>query len=319
MEINPGIHRIEAPLGERYVALYLIVGDESSMLVDTGLDESIAGSLLPYLASIGHDTERLAYVVNTHGDFDHVGGNAALRAAAPDAQLLVGRADVHLVEDVNVMIAERYGEFAAPHGFDELDDTKTFIRNVTHTTAVDLAVDGGETFDLGGRTVRVLHVPGHSDGHLAVHDLATNSLMIGDAVLSDSVLTADQQPAFPPTYRKVPDYRATIASIADLRPSTLATAHYPLYDVTSGAQFLADSLAYTDTVDAVVGDIVTSASSPLTLMDIVRASHPRLGPWDPVSAEYLVYPVLGHLEDLESRGVVARQVPPTGHHTWTRS
>ncbi|MCR1784021.1 MBL fold metallo-hydrolase [Nocardioides carbamazepini] len=319
MEISPGIHRIEAPLGERYVALYLIIGDASSMLVDTGLDESVAGSLLPYLRSIGHAPERLAYVVNTHGDFDHVGGNAALRVAAPDAKLLVGRGDVHLVENVETMIAQRYGEFAAPHGFDEPDDTKTFIRSVTRTTTVDLPVDGGETFDLGGRTVQVLHVPGHSDGHLAVHDLTTNTLMIGDAVLSDSVLTADQHPAFPPTYRKVPDYRATIGTLTGLRPAILATAHYPLHDLTSGAEFLAGSLAYADRVDAVVGDIVTGASAPLTLMDIVRASHPRLGPWDPVSAQYLVYPVLGHLEDLESRGVVTRQVPSTGHHTWTRS
>ena len=38
MEVAPRIHRIEAPLGDRFVCMYLFVGVESALLLDTGLD-----------------------------------------------------------------------------------------------------------------------------------------------------------------------------------------------------------------------------------------------------------------------------------------
>ena len=41
MEIAPRIHRIEAPLGDRFVCMYLFVGTESALLLDTGLDLSL--------------------------------------------------------------------------------------------------------------------------------------------------------------------------------------------------------------------------------------------------------------------------------------
>lgn len=44
MEIAPRIHRIEAPLGDRFVCMYLFVGTESALLLDTGLDQ-IAGTV----------------------------------------------------------------------------------------------------------------------------------------------------------------------------------------------------------------------------------------------------------------------------------
>jgi len=37
-EVAHGIHRVEAPLGDRYVCLYLLAGEEAALLVDTGLD-----------------------------------------------------------------------------------------------------------------------------------------------------------------------------------------------------------------------------------------------------------------------------------------
>src|SRR5260370_29751320 len=49
MEVAPGIHRIEAPLGDRINCLYVLAGEDDSMLVDTGLDNTPHDSLLPYL------------------------------------------------------------------------------------------------------------------------------------------------------------------------------------------------------------------------------------------------------------------------------
>ena len=37
MEILPGIHRIESDLGARFMCQYLLVGEDRTVLVDTGL------------------------------------------------------------------------------------------------------------------------------------------------------------------------------------------------------------------------------------------------------------------------------------------
>ncbi|MBU6245521.1 MAG: MBL fold metallo-hydrolase [Actinomycetales bacterium] len=307
MEILPGIHRIEAPLGNRYIAMYLIEGDQGSALVDTGLNESVMETLLPYLSNIDHPLDRIRYVVNTHADFDHVGGNSAIRDACPDAVLLCGVDDRSQIEDIELMIDERYGEFR-PHGFDEAPETKDFIRQVAHTVPMDGVRGSGDVIDLGSRQLEVLELPGHSRGHVGVYLPNERAAFIGDAVLWDSVLTATGEPAFPPTYRDVAPYRATIRQAQELSPDHLLTAHYEVKSREAIQDFLQGSSLYTDTVETVVLDILDGSSSSLTLLEIIERGHARLGPWGLDAAQYLVYPVLGHLEDLCARALVKEDV-----------
>jgi glyoxylase-like metal-dependent hydrolase (beta-lactamase superfamily II) len=317
MQLAPGIHRIEAPLGDRYVALYLVEGDNGSLLVDTGLHDSIGSTLLPYLHSIDHDASRIRYVVNTHADFDHVGGNSAIHAANPDIAILCGERDRPMINDLELMIDDRYGEFRTEHGFDETDDTKTFIRDVAHPAPVAVGLTGGEHIDLGGRVVEIMHTPGHSPGHLSVYDPQSRSAMIGDAVLWNSVLTASGEAAFPPTYRDPNAYRATIAALSARKIDTLLTSHYAVRRGAAVGEFLDVSAGYADTVEQVVLDTVTDATEPVSLMDVIHISAGRFGPWKGAAADYLVYPVLGHLEVLEQLGRVVRAAPNSaGHVTW---
>lgn len=311
MEFLPGVHRIEAPLGDRYVAMYLIIGDDASVLVDTGLDDSVRSTLLPYLDSIGHAREHIRYVVNTHADFDHVGGNGAIREFCPNAVLLCGASDRAQIEDIELMIDDRYGEFRS-HGFDETPETKAFIRQVARTVPIDGVRGSGDVIDIGGRKLEVLDLPGHSPGHVGLYESESRAAFIGDAVLWDSVLTASGEPAFPPTYRSVVPYRDTITRTQALDPEHLLTAHYAAYSGTAVQDFLQGSQHFTDTVEAVVLDILDGAPSPLSLLDIIELSHARLGPWGRDAAQYLVYPVLGHLEDLRARGLVEQENPEDG-------
>lgn len=319
MEIARGLHRIEAPLGNRYAALYLVVGDTASLLVDTGVDDSLDRALLPYLDRISLRPNAIRYAVNTHADFDHIGGNAAVRAHLPAALLMCGEADRSLICDLDTMMRQRYGEFRADHDYDEPESVQEYIRSVTHTVPVDMGLRGGEVIDLGNRAVEILHVPGHTHGHLAVHDLMTDSVLVGDAVLGDSVLTAEGEPAFPPTYRYLDSYRETIHRLRELRSQLLLTAHYPVYEGPAGIEFLDLSLAYTHRVEQVITATLQDARAPMTLLDTVAASQTQLGPWDEQSAKLLVYPVLGHLEVLVQRGVVTLQRNDSGRVTFTLS
>jgi len=316
MEIRPGLHRVQAPLGERFVALYLLVGDDAALLVDTGVRESITETLLPYLDAEGIPREQLRWAINTHCDFDHTGGNGALKAAIPSVQILAHDLDAELVENVDRLIDVRYGEFRDTDGFDDPPETTAYLRGVSDLVAVDRRLAGGEEFDLGGRSVRVLHVPGHSPGHVAVHDAANRALIIGDATLGTTVMTADGRPAFPPTYRDVEPYVQSLRVFRALDADLLLTAHYPVYEGDGVTRFLDESEAYTEHVDAVLARLLTASRTPATTLELVRTAGTDLGPWAPEALDYAVFPVTGNLERLEQRGLVESKSDEAGRRRW---
>ena len=313
MQLRPGLRRIQAPLGDRFVALYLFVGSERALLFDTGVAESVTGTLLPYLDGIGFDPARLTWAISSHCDFDHTGGNAALLRAAPRVELMAGRLDVPLAEDLEVLIDERYGEFRDSDGFDDPPETTAYIREAAAVAPIARPLDGGETFDLGDRVIRVLHTPGHSDGHLALWDEANSALVIGDATLGTTVPTAAGDPAFPPTYRDTDPYLASIEQFRSFDADLLLTAHYPVFEGDDVARFLDDSAAYTRTLDeAIVGALDHDGRSTLEIIHDIAAD---VGSWSAAAGEYLIFPVTGNLERMVARGTVV-EGSRDGRRTW---
>ena len=316
MEIRPGIHRIPAPLGERFVALYLLVGNDGALLVDTGIRESITETLLPYLDDHGIDRASVRWALNTHCDFDHTGGNGALKQAIPSVELLAHELDRELTEDVQRLIDVRYGEFRDVDGFDDPPETTAYLRSVSDLVPVDRVVHGGEELDLGDRRIRILHVPGHSPGHLAVHDPQNRTVLIGDATLGATVPTADGRPAFPPTYRDVDPYLASIELFRSLEPELLLTAHYPVYEGPAVREFLDESEAYTRAIDRVIAEQLAAAGRPLTTLELIRSAGSELGPWAPEALDYAIFPVTGNLERMERAGGIRSQLIDGVRH-WT--
>ncbi|UNK70517.1 MBL fold metallo-hydrolase [Microbacterium sp. H1-D42] len=314
-EIRRGIHRIQAPLGERFIAMYLLTGPEGALLFDTGVTDSVTGTLLPYLDEIGFDPARLRWVISSHCDFDHTGGNAALKSVAPQAEFLAGRADVPMTEDVELLISGRYGEFAARDHFDDPAETTAEVRASTGLVGVDRALDGGEIFDLGDRTIEVLSVPGHSPGHLALWDSGNRTLLISDAVLGETVPTADGRAAFPPTYRDTAAYVDSIRRLRAHDADLLLTAHYPVYERDGVNDFLDVSLAYTERIDQVIAAVLTADGEELTSLELIHRAAKDLGPWPEAAAEYLIFPMTGNLERLAAQGRVA-EGDRDGIRTW---
>ncbi|KQQ93159.1 hypothetical protein ASF62_15605 [Leifsonia sp. Leaf325] len=315
MLIRPGLHRIEAPLGERFVALHLLVGPAGALLVDTGIRESITDTLLPYLAANGIDPASVLWAINTHCDFDHTGGNGALKAAIPGVELLVHELDRELTEDVQRLIDVRYGEFRDTDGFDDPAETTAYLRSVSDLVPVDRVVTGGEQIDLGDRVVTILHVPGHSPGHIAVHDPSNRALVIGDATLGATVPFADGRPAFPPTYRDVDPYLASIDAFRALDADLVLTAHYPVYEGEDATAFLDESVEYTELIDTVLAEELARSAGPATTLELVRAAGERLGPWNAEALDYAVFPVTGNLERMQRRGLVSSEVVD-GRRRW---
>jgi glyoxylase-like metal-dependent hydrolase (beta-lactamase superfamily II) len=312
MELSPGLHRIECPIGPRYVAIYAIVGSKYTLLVDTGFDDSIRTTVVNYFKEKKLSLDAVKYVINTHSDYDHTGGNKAVRELMPNALICAGERDRAMIENLNSMFSDRYNEFEKEHGFPESKDAKDFMMTVAFETNVDIGFAGNERIDLGGRYIEILHTPGHSWGHVSILDEKSGAIIIGDAVLGNSVLLADGQAAFPPTYRFVEAYRSTIRLLKGYKPSEILTSHYPRYVGQAGIDFLDLSLNYTDLIEQICLDTIKSAGKALTMMELIELSHDRMGVWVDPAYKYLAYPVLGHLEVLESYQKIKRSKNSAG-------
>jgi glyoxylase-like metal-dependent hydrolase (beta-lactamase superfamily II) len=234
----------------------------------------------------------------------------------PEARRLAHVLDAPLISDIEVYLSDRARQFREPHGIDESDDGIAWTRSAARAAPLDMLVAGGERIDLGDREVEILHVPGHSRGHLAIWDPSTGALAVSDAVLGTAVPFADGSPAFPPTYRYVDSYRKTIRRIAALPFSALLTAHYPRKDKAGDHEFLRQSLDYTKFVDESILAALHASDRGLTLAAMLDELNPVLGTW-PQDGRIpaLAFPVMGHLEQFEADGAV--QVHTSGGRpTW---
>src|SRR5215475_9154519 len=257
MEIADGIHRIPTPLGDRVNCVYLFAGTRSALLFDTAIGPTVTSHVAPYLAGAGVEPGRIRYVVNSHCDWDHHGGNGVVRDLAPAALLFCHELDRPLVEDTDLLFARRY---------DELAETRALVAASTRPVPLDLGLSGGERFCLGsGWAVDLLHTPGHSRGHVSIYDPRSRTAVVGDAVLGSAVLLADGSPAFPPTYRYVDTYLATVQRLQAMQPDQLATAHYPVFRGLDATEFLGETRAFADQANAALRKELAGATEPVTM------------------------------------------------------
>ncbi len=138
--------------------MYLLLGSEKAMLIDTGCGE---GNLRHVVESI---TRKPVMVVNTHGHFDHTGGNSCWPRA-----FMTKEAAVHAREPFSPMHEEWFYAKEYP------DYEITYISD-------------GDVLELGNRRIEVLGIPAHSEGSVALLDEKTRSLFTGDEIESGQVI-----------------------------------------------------------------------------------------------------------------------------------
>ena len=247
-EIADGIHRIESDLGPRFVCQYAVAGRECSMLVDTGLAHTPAAVIGPYLSRAGLEP---SYVLISHADNDHVGGNRAVRDAHPEALFMCHELDRRWVESNEALVRENYGWHAA-YGFPPMP-TDELLATMGGNSPVDVGLSGGETIRLDAdRVVEVLHLPGHTPGHIGLWDEHTQAAIVIDAVLADGIYDRAGNKLIPPRYYDLEAVRRTIARLEALRPELLLTAHYPVLDRTEALEWLAIGREFVDEVERLV-------------------------------------------------------------------
>jgi glyoxylase-like metal-dependent hydrolase (beta-lactamase superfamily II) len=296
MEILPGIHRIESDLGVRFMCQYLLVGEDRTILVDTGIAETPEEVIVPYLEGIGLRVEDIDEVLISHADLDHCGGNRALKERDPSLWFSCGEPDRPYVENNRVMLAEIY-LWSEPYGFGPDEEAKTqILKDLGSDSPIDAGLRGGETLRLGpDRRVEILHLPGHTPGHLGIWDPKNGAAIIIDAVLETGIYDREGNRLIPPRYFDVARYRGTIRKLQTLRPEHLFTAHYPPMQGQEALDFLDRSLDFTERVGEVVREGLEDGTTDL--WELTRRADARLGPY-PESMTELGAGVRAHMAAL---------------------
>lgn len=160
------------------VKMYLLIGKERALLIDSGYGKCDLKKIVSGL------TAKPVLLYDTHGHIDHVGGSAQFEAYLHPADN-----DVY-ISHTSPELTQRYCK-GKPIERAKMRELKTGI------------------LDLGGRTVEIIHTPGHTQGSVCVLDGYSKMAFCGDTINPwDVWLGLDESTS-------VTDYRKSLVRLLD--------------------------------------------------------------------------------------------------------
>jgi hydroxyacylglutathione hydrolase len=168
-----------------------------------------------------HDVrlDDVRYVVNTHGHWDHIGGDAILQARG--ARLAVHAGDASLLRSRESHLAGYWGERTRLAGRPAEAARAVLLEHIAGEVEPDRELADGDTVELGADVrLHVVHVPGHSAGSIALWWESESLAFVGDAVQGGGTARARC-----PFYVDPAAYRASLARLASLRLRILHGGH----------------------------------------------------------------------------------------------
>ena len=112
---------------------------------------------------------KVKYIINTHGHFDHVGGNMKLKETT-GADILIHADDAPMLNHLQ--------EAAASFGLSS-----------DNSPAPDRLLKDGDSISCGSIMLEVLHTPGHSPGGISL--FTQNAVFVGDTLFAGSIGRTD--------------------------------------------------------------------------------------------------------------------------------
>ena len=192
--------------------MWLVKGRERDLLIDSGT------GLRPLLPQLPPSGAKPLIAAATHGHFDHVG---ALHEFG-DRRAHAAEADRYATMPDELTLAPWFRELESP--VDALPCASWRARDYRVAPApLGERLLEGTRIDLGGRSLTVLHLPGHSPDSIGFFDEPRGLLFSGDA-LYDGELIDD----FPTS--DVESYRSTMERLSALRIRLGHGGHGPSFD-----------------------------------------------------------------------------------------
>lgn len=229
MEVVPGLHWVDRIWDTK---VYILLETERVIVVDAAMP-SRAEHIWLHLASLGYAPEHVDQIWLTHGDIDHMGSVAQLKAQS-GAEIVAHSGDAPLVSGERI---RGLGSFPLAQGMQRLHNWVVRYALRYEPATVDRTVEDGDT--LGEWSV--VHVPGHTSGSVCYYHRQRRIAFVGDAVthrmgrlgIPPSVIDVDARQA-----------RASVQTIANLGVDVCCFGHGPplVKNTQQRLQALAESL-----------------------------------------------------------------------------
>ena len=212
--LGDGVTWIYEPFIKEYYRcnIWHIRGRDRDLLIDSGM------GVVSLREQVSQLAERPVLAVASHTHFDHIGTHHefAERAVHPaEAEILAHPTRKNTVADKYV--ADDSIFTTLPPG-----DWQPLRYQVKAAPAQTL-LEEGSVVDTGDRSFEVFHLPGHSDGSIALYERATETLFSGD-VIYDGELAYDAGNA-----TEMQKYVASMKRLLDLPVRVVHGGHYPSF------------------------------------------------------------------------------------------
>jgi glyoxylase-like metal-dependent hydrolase (beta-lactamase superfamily II) len=298
-ELQPGLMMISHAMGPRRVNFYAVISEASVVLFDAGLP-GFAGEWL-YQSGLPEPT----MILISHADADHFGGAASLKRTYPGIVVGAHEKDSHWIESPQSILRERYGcaeQFGVGY-------------SAAQQAEILQACGGGVVIDeyfsaenrLAGRfdCWNVLHVPGHSPGHIALWKPDEGILLLGDAVLGFGIPGCDGNLSMPPTHQFISDYLNTLDRLKTLSADTVLTGHWPPLNGTEFKELISGSQECVQRDLSYVRSCIANGS--ITFAELLDGLGNAFRAWPEESSIHYFYALTGYLEYLAAKGELTIQ------------
>jgi len=329
--LGDGLYRIPLPLpGDslKAVNVYAIAGQDGVDLIDAGMALAQARErLTDALGQLGYGLGDIRNFFITHIHQDHYTLAVELRTTlrgqvslgegerinmAAIRDVAAGRNEPGFIEMLPAMGAGGLAEQARRMMRPRLADPQPRL----HWSDPDHWLADGAVLDLRSRTLRAIHTPGHTRGHVVFHDEAGATLFAGDHVLPHITPSIGFQPSI--TRLALRDYLGSLRLILRLPDARLLPAHGPVCDSTH--ERVNELLAHHETrlaqtLEAASGGPVT-AYQVATVLPWTRRQR-KFADLDMMNQLLATGETSAHLEVLVIRGQLTRDTSADGIDTYT--
>jgi glyoxylase-like metal-dependent hydrolase (beta-lactamase superfamily II) len=260
--VADGIYAIYEPGQFEEVISFLILGEERALLFDTGLGIGDMRRVVDQLTTLP------VVVLNSHTHYDHIGGNYQFNVIyALDTEFTRNNSEGGTTEDVAEFISEGWIWKPLPRDFAAQEFR-------SRPFPISRIVAEGDTIDLGGRELEIIHTPGHAPDSICLIDRDNRMLFTGDTFYLAPLYTHIEGSSFE-------DYVSSATRLADLAgsvDSALTSHNVPLvepgYLTALGAAF--EDIRAGRATDYIVSDGMYEYQFD-GFSVIVRADEPALG------------------------------------------
>lgn len=199
-----------------------VVGQTTTLLIDTGMNTRAAQTILGYAQAICPQNRIVA--LNSEPHFDHIGGNGYLQQQGID---LYGHPDIRRSEAEFAGEIAEYNDHIRHPVRRQQDESRAFFAE-TSLANPHLPVTDGLILDLGSLEAQIIYTPGHTAQNLSLFVPKDKVLFCGDCLVGDYV--PNLEAGNPALWQQ---WLESLAKIEELAPNLVMPGHGGVMDKTA--------------------------------------------------------------------------------------